>query len=280
MTRPSERSAKNRRIGSHGQPVTCQTSIDSQTTQRSRNQRSRHTPCAVALLASGRTAHGVCLLLSSECAQGDSKLRSSRMKRRPGSNEMSDQCEGTGGSLTLDPSHPAVISSRDKVLVCQCRPGTQEATGGQTARGTRAVSLNRSGLTLLEVVLSIGIFLSSMAVLSQLLSTGVRAAVQARWQTQAILRCDSKMAEIVAGIEPLQDVSESGFEDDEDDVWRWNLTIGDGPIDGLYELNVTVWRTANDEGTLSKVSYTLTRYFFDRQAASAESETSTTETES
>ncbi|HID21406.1 MAG TPA: hypothetical protein EYP14_03285 [Planctomycetaceae bacterium] len=137
----------------------------------------------------------------------------------------------------------------------------------------------RSGLTLLEVVLALGIFLGSMAVLSQLISTGVRAAVQARWQTQAILRCASKMEEIVAGMEPLQDVSESGFEDDEDGAWRWSLTVVPGREENLYELTVTVWRIGNGGDESNQVSYALTRYYFDRAAVSSEAtETGSRET--
>ncbi|NOX57031.1 MAG: hypothetical protein GXP27_21850 [Planctomycetes bacterium] len=133
-----------------------------------------------------------------------------------------------------------------------------------------ARSVLRPGLTLLEVILALGIFLGSIAVLSQLISTGVRAAVQARWQTQAILRCESKMEEIVAGIEPLQDVSEAGFEDDEEDAWRWSLTVAPGAEENLYELTVTVWRLGNEGDESNQVSYTLTRYYFDRAAVSSE----------
>ncbi len=122
------------------------------------------------------------------------------------------------------------------------------------------------GLTLLEVVLAIALFLGATAVLSQLVSTGVRAAVQARWQTQAVLRCQSKMDEVVAGVEPLQDVSEGFFDDDEEGVWRWSLTVLPGPEDNLYELTVRVWRATDEQSGLGQVSYSLTRYYFDREA--------------
>jgi len=134
----------------------------------------------------------------------------------------------------------------------------------------RARDDHRAGLTLLEVILSLTIFLASMVVLSQLISTGVRAAVQARWQTQAILRCESKFDELIAGAEPLQDTTEGSFIDDELDVWRWSLQIAPGPEDYLNELTLTVWRIGEGDNALTTTSYTLIRYYFDRQAVAEE----------
>ena len=86
---------------------------------------------------------------------------------------------------------------------------------------------SRRGLTLLEVLLSLGLFLGALAALSQLWYGGVRASVQARLATQAILRCESKLNEVVAGAVPLQSTSDTPFDDDAS--WTWSLQIEVGP---------------------------------------------------
>lgn len=86
---------------------------------------------------------------------------------------------------------------------------------------------SRRGLTLLEVLLSLGLFLGALAALSQLWYGGVRASVQARLATQAILRCESKLNEVVAGAVPLQSTSDTPFDDDAS--WTWSLQVEVGP---------------------------------------------------
>ena len=71
------------------------------------------------------------------------------------------------------------------------------------ASGTTARNQHRPGLTLLEIVLSLAIFFGALAILSQLSWNGARAAVQARLKTQAIIRCEAKLAEVLAGAETL-----------------------------------------------------------------------------
>ena len=72
----------------------------------------------------------------------------------------------------------------------------------------------RSGLTLFEVVLSLTIFVGAATALSQLSTNGTTAAVQARLETQAILRCESKLAELASAIEPLEDLADEPFLDE------------------------------------------------------------------
>src|SRR5438309_8426471 len=43
----------------------------------------------------------------------------------------------------------------------------------------------------------------SMAAIGQLITNGVRGAVFARLETQAVIRAESKMAEMLAGVTPL-----------------------------------------------------------------------------
>lgn len=119
----------------------------------------------------------------------------------------------------------------------------------------------RSGLTLLEVLLAVAIFALSFAALSQLITTGVRASVQSRLQTQAILRCESKLAELLAGIEPLTSVSDAPFEDDAN--WVWSADVFAAPVPDLLEVIVTVSHLG--ESNLASVSFSLQRYVRDPQ---------------
>ena len=97
----------------------------------------------------------------------------------------------------------------------------------------------RSGFTLLEVIVSLSIFVASFAALSQLFSLGARAAVDAALETQAAVRAEAKMAEVVAGIESFEAASETPFEDDPN--WSWSLELNqtEQHVD-VYEMTVTV----------------------------------------
>ena len=131
---------------------------------------------------------------------------------------------------------------------------------------------SRAGISLFEVVLALSIFLGAVVALSQLTNNGMRTAVSARLQTQAVLRCESKLAELVAGVEPLEDVAEQPFDDDEN--WTWSLTTTTGPHADL--LNITVSANHNSGGERSLASYSISRLLRDplvfEEAAAAEAE--------
>lgn len=144
--------------------------------------------------------------------------------------------------------------------------GRQTLAGTGTASGTRACCphrrSNRRGLTLYEVLLALVILLGSTVVIGQIISTGSRAAVQAQLQSEAILRCQTKLSEVVAGIEPLQSVSGQPFQDAGPE-WSWSLQFGTGPHIDLLDLEVTVAHT--DPATQQVVSQSLRRYLRDPQ---------------
>ena len=131
---------------------------------------------------------------------------------------------------------------------------------------------SRAGISLFEVVLSLGIFLGAVVALSQLTNNGMRTAVSARLQTQAVLRCESKLADLVAGIEPLEDVTDQPFEDDE--KWMWSLASASGPHGDL--LNVTVSVRFDGGNQLASAGHSISRLLRDpivfEEAAAAEAE--------
>jgi len=96
---------------------------------------------------------------------------------------------------------------------------------------------NRRGLSLFEVIIALAIFMGSIAAIGQLVSTGVRGAVQARLQSQAMLRAETKMAEAVAGATSLTGGSSGAFPDDAS--WTWSIAVAAGPHEGLYLVEVT-----------------------------------------
>ena len=134
----------------------------------------------------------------------------------------------------------------------------------------------RRGLTLLEVLLSLGLFLGALAALSQLWYGGVRASVQARLSTQAILRCESKLNEVVAGAVPLQTTGDTPFEDDS--TWTWNLQVASGPHADALQVTVTVSHPG--QSGLSSSSHQLQRLIRDPQVWTAAQQTTTEETTS
>ena len=118
---------------------------------------------------------------------------------------------------------------------------------------------SRRGLTLLEIILALTIFFGAMAALSQLAWSGSRAAIQARLKTQAIVRCEAKLAEVLAGIEALGPKSNVAFPDDS--KWTYSVSIGDSPFPDLLQVQVTVDHTGNNR--LANVQFSLNRWMRD-----------------
>lgn len=114
----------------------------------------------------------------------------------------------------------------------------------------------RSGLTLLEIVLSLAIFGGSMVALSQLAWNGTRAAVQGRLKTQATIRCEAKLNEVLAGIEPMQSHSPTAFPDNP--TWMWSLVVTPSTHPELVQMDVTVSHRGGSR--LSNVDVTLRRW--------------------
>lgn len=137
----------------------------------------------------------------------------------------------------------------------------------RSSQRTQPVALDtirgRHGLTLLEVLVSVAIFLGSLTAIMQLLNTGQQAEVSARLQSEAVLRCDSKMAEIVAGIEKPVSSSDGTFLDDEIGSWKWSADVANGTATSLLKITVTVEH--RPDGKNPNAAFTLTRYMRDPQ---------------
>jgi hypothetical protein len=132
---------------------------------------------------------------------------------------------------------------------------------GSQANRRRCVTTkwDRAGVSLLEVVLAMGIFIGAVAALNQISNNGARAAIESRLMTKAILRCETKLGEVVAAIEPLVDVGETAFEDDPN--WTWSLATSDGPHADVLTVTVTV--NFNGPSSLSSTTYSISRLIRD-----------------
>lgn len=125
-----------------------------------------------------------------------------------------------------------------------------------TRQNFENLNTGRAGLTLLEVLISLSIFLGALTALSQLIGIGSRAAVQTQLKTQAIFRCQSILAEILAGAQPMESVALAAFDDDSEN-WKWSLNVEPGDYENMLKLTVLVQYTGDSE-TVS-TSYQLIR---------------------
>ena len=100
---------------------------------------------------------------------------------------------------------------------------------------------SRRGLTLLEVVVAMAIFMISVLAIYQLLTFGRDRALDVQMQTRTSLRCQSKLAEVIVGEVPLQSTGGySGFDDEKDKDLQWLLTIDELGFDGARQIKVSV----------------------------------------
>ncbi|MEX2120971.1 MAG: hypothetical protein WD847_15375 [Pirellulales bacterium] len=98
------------------------------------------------------------------------------------------------------------------------------------------------GFSLLEVVLALAILTGAIAVLGQVVRTGIDNARMARDLTQAQLYAESLMAEIAAGVIPAEPASSVPL----DDKGNWTHSIVVEPLndEGLLHVAVTVEQRA------------------------------------
>lgn len=108
----------------------------------------------------------------------------------------------------------------------------------------------RSGLTLLEVLVSLAIFLFSLAALSQLLTMSGDRALEANLRTQANLMCQSKLAELAVGAVSMSSSGYEAFKENPD--WQWRADCNESDVVGLW--NVQVWVKKDRPGGVVEVS--------------------------
>jgi type II secretion system protein I len=98
---------------------------------------------------------------------------------------------------------------------------------------------SRPALTLLEVLVSLAIFLLSIGAISHLVNMSGERAIAIKRHSMAARLCQSKMAEVMMGAVPLQSQKDAAF--DEDDDWQWSLDCSQSSLSTLlWTVTVTV----------------------------------------
>jgi prepilin-type N-terminal cleavage/methylation domain-containing protein len=117
----------------------------------------------------------------------------------------------------------------------------------------------RRGLSLLEVIVAIAILGGAMAVIANLVFIGSKAAADIRWTSDAQILCDTKMAELSAGVMPLQSIGFTTVV--ENPVWVYSVDIGSTTVNGLLSATVTVQEAQS--ATSNPKQFTLMRWLPD-----------------
>jgi type II secretion system protein I len=113
----------------------------------------------------------------------------------------------------------------------------------------------RAGLTLLEVMVALAIFLFAMVAIGRLVTFGTDRARDI--QGRAVQLCQSQLDKLASGIMPLQDAS---GECDEDSDWEYKIECQQNGIQALWNVKVTVTRKQSDDKAGQAV---LTQMVFD-----------------
>ena len=90
---------------------------------------------------------------------------------------------------------------------------------------------NRNGLSLLEVMLAIALLGTSMVVIYQLMGIGYRSSLEAQLQSDAANLVDTKMAEVSAGVLPLENAG--GVPIEEAPEWSYSVEVQSSDQIGL-----------------------------------------------
>ncbi|MCS7020924.1 MAG: prepilin-type N-terminal cleavage/methylation domain-containing protein [Gemmataceae bacterium] len=115
----------------------------------------------------------------------------------------------------------------------------------------------RYGLSLIEVLLALAIFLTALVAIARLVDMGADLELEARYQSRGARLAQAKLAEVECGIVPLE--SGSGTFDGDDANWNWTLTVQSADIPNLYLVSVSVSREVKGQ----TVTVTLSQYILD-----------------
>jgi Tfp pilus assembly protein PilV len=116
----------------------------------------------------------------------------------------------------------------------------------------------RRGITLIEVLAAMAIFMIALAAISQLIDSGNDMAVEASRVNTGTRLAQSKLAEVEAGVIPVRDGGSGTF--DVETGWSWEVVSEPSDAPNVYMVNVIVRSTVGRE-----VKVGLTQMIFDPQ---------------
>ena len=140
----------------------------------------------------------------------------------------------------------------------------------------------RAAFSLLEVILSLAILAGAMAMLGEVARNALENARIARDLTDAQLFCESKMAELEAGmittdpvskmpIEALSDSTLESTSDPQDITWLYSVETELIDDEGLVQVRITVEQ--DSESVKTPVFFSMTRMVLDESMISTETTT-------
>src|SRR5947208_9569279 len=100
----------------------------------------------------------------------------------------------------------------------------------------------RRGLSLLEVLVALAIFLLSFVAIGRLVTLASDHAIELQQQSQATRLAQSKLNEVLCGALTLES-AEGSFDEDAD--WQWSVDAEQGTA-GLWTVTVTVKRPGGE----------------------------------
>jgi len=121
----------------------------------------------------------------------------------------------------------------------------------------RTAPQGRPGLSLLEVLLSLTILLLSMVAIGRLVDFGADRGLEARLHSQGTRLAVAKLAEVEAGVVPLDSAGSGTFDTDPD--WTWSVEPEPEGTPNLYQVTVRVTRDLKGR----PFEVTLTQMVFD-----------------
>ena len=114
------------------------------------------------------------------------------------------------------------------------------ASSGFQFAGRPRSRRHSDGFTLLEVLLALSILVGGIVVLGEVVRAGMRNAAAARDLARAELLCESKLAEITAGVTPPESMSNVPLGSSQS--WQYSVTVDSLEEAGLLSVSVTVAR--------------------------------------
>jgi Tfp pilus assembly protein PilV len=114
----------------------------------------------------------------------------------------------------------------------------------RSTRGAGPGTRRRRGISLLEVLIALAIFLMSVIVLGRLVILAGERGQEAQYLSEATQICQSKLAEVLAGAVPLTPQSDVPL--DEDSSYTWSLECSPAEYANLWDVTVRVGRKRPD----------------------------------
>src|SRR5262245_38017090 len=116
----------------------------------------------------------------------------------------------------------------------------------------------RRGLSLMEILIALSIFLFSLIVIGKLITLSGDRALDVQQQSEAAQLCQTKLAEVIAGVVQLSSQSDVPFDEAPD--YHWSLDAESDSTPNLWRVQVRVTRERPD-GT--KIECSLSQMVID-----------------